>query len=151
MADIAGFQLETSLVQRSSWCLAIILACLQWLSFLQVVRFVRCSRYVVDPRRKLVRSGLSSEISSKQWLLSYVVAAFFVLIEVLVIVLSRVFLLLVVGVAWFAVGGDVDTRGTRSFVTFTCLSRCLYDHPNHPSLRCLEFLSSSVVIHVLDA
>ena len=29
LVDIAGLQLETSLVQRSSWCLAIILGCFQ--------------------------------------------------------------------------------------------------------------------------
>ena len=57
-----------------------------------------------------------------------VVAAFIVLVEVLVVVLSLVAPL-------FA----VDARGMRRCATFTCGSLCLSDHP-HPSLRCLELL-----------
>ena len=62
-----------------------------------------------------------------------VVAAFFVLVGVLVVVLSRV-------VPWFAVGGDIDARGLRNCAIFTCLFLCLYDRPHRPSLSCLELL-----------
>ena len=63
MVDTVGLQLETSLVQRPSWGVAPILACLQtiWLCLrihdvipLVVDRFVRRSRSVVDPRLLLV-------------------------------------------------------------------------------------------------
>ena len=44
------------------------------------------------------------------------------LVEFLVVVLSRVVLRLAVGVVEFGVGGDVDARGTRSCAIWACLS-----------------------------
>ena len=68
-------------------------------------------------------------------------AAFFVLVEVLVVVLSRVVPWFAVGVVGFDVGGDVDARGgLRSRATLPVCALCLYDHPHHPSLSCLELL-----------
>ena len=69
-----------------------------------------------------------------------VVTAFLLLVEVLVVVLSRVVLQLALGVLGFDVGGIVDARGVRSCMTYICVSLRLYDHPHHPSLRCLELL-----------
>ena len=82
-------------------------------------------------------SGLFSEVSSQQGLLS-VVDAFFVLFEVLVVVLSRVVHWFGVGVVGFDVDGVVDDGGMRSCVTF--ISLCLYDNPHRPSLLCLELV-----------
>ena len=60
-------------------------------------------------------SSLSSGISSKQGLLFCVVSSFFVLVEVLVVVLSRVVIRFVVGVV--ESGGVVDASGMRSCMT----------------------------------
>ena len=81
-----------------------------------------------------------------------VVAAFSVLVEVSVVVLSRAVLQLAVG--GFDVGGIVDARGVRSCVTFTRFSFRLYHNPHHPSLLCLELffhLFFVIIVHVPDA
>ena len=44
------------------------------------------------------------------------------------------------GVVWFIVGDFVDVCGIRSCGTFLGLSVRLYDHPQSPSLGCLECL-----------
>ena len=62
------------------------------------------------------------------------------LVEVLVVVLSRVVDRFVVGVVVFDDGGVVGARCMRSCVNVLCCSFCLYDHPRHPSMRCLEHL-----------
>ena len=47
---------------------------------------------------------------------------------------------LAVGVVGFAFGGIVDARGEYGYGTRTFFSLCLYVHPHHPPLRCLELL-----------
>ena len=97
-AWLVSLQLETSFVQCSSWCLAIVSACFKFILLClrsastccqQVICCVRCSHYVVDPWFQFVF-----------WLVVWnfveggvalcVVAAFFLLVGVLGVGFSRV-------------------------------------------------------------
>ena len=104
-----------------------------------------CSHYAVDPWLRLVYWIVFWDFVEARVAVC-IVDAFFVIDEVLVVVLSRVVTLF--AVVWFNVGGDVDARCMRSCATFTCLSLCLFDHP-HPSVRCLELHLQSVVMECL--
>ena len=82
-----------------------------------------------------------------------VVAAFFVLVEFLVVVFTRVFHRLAVGIVGINVGGIFDARGMRSCVTstsfslFVCMTILII-------CRCVvwnEFFTTSVIVHVPDA
>ena len=60
--------------------------------------------------------------------------------------------LFAVGVMGLDVGGDVDARGMRSCVTFTCFSIYLFDHHHlRPCVVWSFFFISSVIVHVSDA
>ena len=83
----------------------------------QVVRFVSCSLDVVDPRFARFLDCLLGFVEAG--VAVCVVAAFFVLVEVLVVAPSRVVPLFAVGVVGFDVGGGIDARGLRSCATFT--------------------------------
>ena len=89
----------------------------------QVVRFVRCSRYEVDPRFQLVFWIVCCEFVEAGGAVC-VVAAFFVLVEVFDVVLNRVVHRFAVMVVGLDVGGVVATRGMCNCVTFTCYSLC---------------------------
>ena len=134
--DIAEFQLEMSFLQRPLRCLAIILA---WIRY-----FLLCLgiRDVIPPavnnssdfwvaRSMSSTSGSSSSSGSSCGRPSQEVAAFFLLVEVL---------RLVVGVVGLVVGNFVHVRGVCSCGTCSWLSFRLDDHPHHPSFCRLEFL-----------
>ena len=89
----------------------------------QVVRVVCCCFCAVDPRFQLVFwIGFWDLVDAGDTV--YIVAAFFVIVGVLVVALSRVVPLFAVRVVAFGVGSDIDARarGLRSCATCTYLS-----------------------------
>ena len=105
----------------------------------QVVNFVRCLYYVVDPWFQFV-FRLVLRDTAEGGVAVGVVADFFLLVVSWWLGSSRVIIRLALWVVGFAVGGIVDACGVWGCVTFTRFSLCLHDHPHHTSLRCLWFL-----------
>ena len=111
--DIAGIQYETGLVQRSSWRVAIIFACLQRillrLRIHDAIPLAVCVALTfLSTHKSSSSSELSSEISTKQRLLSTSRLLLFVPVEVSVVVLSRV--VSQYAVVEFNVGGSCAAR-----------------------------------------